>query len=98
MKKTWETLSTIKQVVFSDPFYNSDHKLYIKNTAKYLVEALLAVIFEVFRVDIDVVSVDSVWLCELGGVLNKLLHLHSRLVFAQLFKGLNRYIRGSHAV
>lgn len=70
-----------------DPFYSL-----------YLGEALLAVIFEVFRVDVDVVSVDTVWLRELGGVLDKLLHLHGRLVFAQFFKGLHRYIGGCHTV
>lgn len=64
----------------------------------YLGEALLAVIFEVFGVDVDVVSVDAVRLRELGGVLDKLFHLHSRLVFAQLFKGLHRYTGGCHTV
>lgn len=64
----------------------------------YLGEALLAVIFEVFRIDVDVVSVDAVGLRELGGVLDKLLHLHRRLVFAQLIKGLHRHTRGGHAV
>lgn len=63
------------------------------NTAmNYLGEALLAVILEVFGVDIDVIPVDTVWLGKLGGVLNKLLHLHRRRVSAQLFKGLNWYI------
>ena len=64
----------------------------------HLGKALLAVIFEVFRVDVDVVSVDSVWLCELGGVLGKLLHLHRGLVFSQFLKGLHRYIGGCHTV
>ena len=64
----------------------------------YLSKALLTVIFEMFRVDIDVVSVDFVRLGELGGVLNKLLHFHSRLVFAQFLKGLHWYTRGCYTV
>lgn len=59
----------------------------------YLGEALLAVIFEVFGVDVDVVRVDPVWLRELGGVLDKLFHLHSGLMFAQILEGLHRYVR-----
>lgn len=64
----------------------------------YLREALLAVVFEVFRVHIDVVSVDTVWLCKLGGVLDKLLHFDGRLVLTQLLKRLYRYVRGCHTV
>lgn len=65
---------------------------------QHLCKALLAVIFEVFRVDVDVVSVDAVRLRELGGVLDKLLHLHCRLMFAQFLKGLHRYTGGCHTV
>lgn len=70
----------------------------VQTPETYLGKALLAVILEVFRVDVDVVSVDAVRLRELGGVLDELLHLHSRLVFAQLLKGLHRYIGGRHTV
>ena len=70
----------------------------VKIPVTYLGKALLTVIFEVFRVDIDVVFVDTVRLRELGGVLDKLLHLHSRLVFAQFFKGLHWHIGGCHTV
>lgn len=96
-KRTQQMLQTIVQAVILDPFYNLELCFAVK-TAIYLGEALLAVIFKVFRVHIDVVSVDAVWLCELGGVLDKLLHLHSRLMFAQIFKGLHRYIGGCNTV
>lgn len=87
----------LQTIVILDPFYNLKLCFVVK-TAIYLGEALLAVIFKVFRVDIDVVSVDAVWLRELGGVLDKLLHLHSRLMFAQIFKGFHRYIGGCNTV
>lgn len=67
-------------------------------TVIYLGEALLAVVFEMFRVDVDVVPVDTVWLRKFGGVLDEFLHLHCRLVFAQLLEGLHRDIGGRYAV
>lgn len=63
-----------------------------------LGEALLAVIFKVFWVDIDVVPVDAVRLGELGGVLDELLHLHGWLVLTQVFKGPHRDVRRGDAV
>lgn len=63
-----------------------------------LGEALLAVIFKVFWVDVDVVPVDAVRLGELGGVLDELLHLHGRLVFTQVFKGPHWDVRRGDAV
>lgn len=90
-------LQTIGHVVTLDHF-NNFNQCFVVKTAIYLGKAFLAVIFKVFRVDIDVVSVDTVWLRELGGVLDKLLHLHSRLMFAQIFKRLHRYIGGCNTV
>lgn len=90
-------LQTIAHVVTLDHF-NNFKQCFVVRTAKHLGKAFLAVIFKVFRVDVDVVSVDAVWLRELGGVLDKLLHLHSRLMLAQIFKGLHRYIGGRNAI
>ena len=58
----------------------------------YLGETLLAVVLEVFGVDVDVVLVHAVWLGELGGVLDKLLHLHSGRVSTEVFEGLHRHV------
>lgn len=63
-----------------------------------LGEALLAVVFEVLGVDVDVVGVDPVRLRELGGVLHELLHLHCGRMLAQILERLHRYVRGSDAV
>lgn len=65
---------------------------------KNLGKALLAVVFKVFGINVDVVPVDTVWLRELGGILDKLLHLHSWLVFAQFFKGPHWYVRRGDTV
>lgn len=53
-----------------------------KKKNKNLGKTLLAVVFQVFGVNVDVVPIDTVWLRELGGVLDELLHLHGWLVFA----------------
>lgn len=59
---------------------------------RYLGEALLAVVFEVSGVDVDMVLVDAVWLGELGGVLDKLLHLHGGLVLAAVLERLDGHV------
>ena len=64
----------------------------------YLGEALLAVVLEVLGVDVDVVLVHAVGLRELGGVLDKLLHLHRGWVSLQVLKGLHRHVGGGDAV
>lgn len=58
----------------------------------HLSEALLAVVLEVFGIDVDVVLVDAVRLRELDGVLDELLHLHRGLMSAQLLEGLHGYV------
>lgn len=70
----------------------------VKRAKGNLGEALLAVIFKVFGVNVDVVPVDAVRQRELGGVLSELLHLHGRLVLTQLFKGPHWYVRRGDAV
>jgi len=64
----------------------------------YLGEALLAVVLEVLGVDVDVVLVHAVGLRELGGVLDKLLHLHGGRVAGEVLEGLHRHVGRSHAV
>lgn len=70
----------------------------VKRAKGNLGKALLAVVFKVFGVNVDVVPVDAVRQRELGGVLDELLHLHGRLVFTQLFKGPHWYVRRGDAV
>lgn len=84
-----ETKSTIG--VFWECFVVKIAKLQKKK--KNLGKALLAVVFKVFGVNVDVVPVDTVRLRELGGVLDELLHLHGWLVFTQFFKGPHWYVR-----
>lgn len=73
--------------------------MFLVKTAKAnLGKALLAVILKVFGVNVDVVPVDAVRQRELGGVLDELLHLHSWLVFAQVFKGPHWYVRRGDTV
>lgn len=73
-------------------------KIAQKNPPKNLGKALLAVVFKVFGVNVDVVPIDTVRLRELGGFLDELLHLHGWLVFAQVFKGPHWYVRRGDAV
>ncbi len=64
----------------------------------HLCEALLAVILEVFGVDVDVILVDSVRLGKPRGVLQELVHLHRGSVKSAVLEGAQRHVRGRHTV
>lgn len=64
----------------------------------YLCKALLAIIFKMFRVDVNVVLVNSVRSSEFGGVLQELFDLHRGCVQTAVFEWLHRDIGRCHRV
>lgn len=63
-----------------------------RSVLPHLCKALLTVILKMFRVDIDVILVDSVRLGKLGRVLQKLLYLHRRRMQTAFLKRPQRNI------
>lgn len=71
-------------------FWWTEKRLMPQKRMSYLVEAFLAIVFEVFGVYINLIFVYSVWTAILCWVINKFFHLHCRFWLSRHVEGLDR--------